>query len=239
VTTHSRQIQSVERAMSLLERLKTFPDGASLADLCAASGLTKSTAHGLLNTLVELGYVDHQDTQYRMGARAQALAVARNDATARIRELFTPALYAFNELCESDCFLTVPGGTRSYLTLEALDANGRSFRVKEDSRRDAIRTSAVGKVFLAHDAGLARRMRRHAQLGLSLETELVQVRQCGFALDCQGSQPELNCLAIPLRLKGQVVGALGTSGMAEQLKPAVLQLQARRALRQLYELVKF
>ena len=239
MTTHSRHIQSVEKAMGLLEQLRTFSDGASLADLCAANGLTKSTAHGLLSTLVELGYVAHHGARYSLGARALALSVPHNDATERIRELFTPALYAFNELCGSDCFLTVPGGTRSYLTLEALDANGRSFRIEEDSRRDAIRTSAVGKVFLAHDADLARRIRRNASLGPSLEAELVQVRDRGFAIDHQGSQPNLNCLAIPLRVKGRVVGALGTSGLADQLRPAVLQIKAKRALRQLYELVKY
>jgi len=239
LTPRSRHIQSVEKAMSLLEQLKIFSDGASLADLCASNGLTKSTAHGLLDTLVELGYVSHHGARYSLGTRVWALAPTPNDAAQRIRESFIPALRAFNELCEADCFLTVPSGTRSYLTLEAMDANGAFFRPTDDTQRDALRTSAVGKIFLAHDSGLARRARRNAALDRTLEDELIQVRQNGFALDDQGSQTGLNCMAIPLRMRGQVVGALGTSGSAEQLRPALLQLKARQALRQLYDLVKY
>ncbi|MGH8452646.1 IclR family transcriptional regulator [Pseudomonas sp.] len=235
----SRQIQSVEKAMSLLEHLKAFPGGASLAEICALSGLTKSTAHGLLHTLVELGYVSHGGTRYSLGSRVWALASTRNDFAERIVSLFTPALGAFNGLCRADCFLAVPSGTHSYLTLAARDANGQCFQNTEDSQRDALRTSAVGKIFLAHNENLTRRLRRNAPLNHSFEQELIQVRQSGFALDNQGSKPGLNCMAIPLRISGQVVASLSMSGVAEQLRPTTLDAMARQSLRQLYELVKY
>lgn len=238
MTARNRLIQSVEKAMGLLEQLKDFPDGVSLADLCAANGLTKSTTHGLLDTLVELGYVSHHCARYRLGTRVWGLAPTPIESVQRVRESFTPALQAFNELCEADCFLTVPGGTRSYLTLEAVDATGCRFRPQEDHQRDAILTSAVGKIFLAHDSALARRMRRGAYLDRPLEDELIQVRHQGFAIDHQGSKPGLNCMAIPLRIRGRVVGALGTSGDSEHLHAALLEIKARKSLSRLYELVK-
>jgi len=238
LTTRSRQIQSVERAMRLLEQLRDFPQGGKLAELCSANGLTKSTAHGLLDTLVELGYVTHQGNRYWLGNRVRALAQSPHDPARRIRELFSPALHAFNELCEADCFLAVASGTRSYLTLEAVDCDGVAFEPIIDNHRDALCTSAVGKVLLAHDEQLARRIRREGAIGRSLEGELTLVRNVGFAVDHQASLPGLNCMAISLRLQGQVVGALGTSGRASALRPVLLQLKAKRALRQLYDLVK-
>lgn len=195
MTTRSRQIQSVERAMGLLEQLRDLPQGA-------ANGLTKSTAHGLLNTLVELGYVTHQGNRYWLGNRVRVLAQSPHDPAERIRELFSPALHSFNELCEADCFLAVASGTRSYLTLEAVDRNGVAFEPTVDKQRDALCTSAVGKVLLAHDEQLARRIRRVGAMGRSLEGELTLVRNIGFAVDCQASLPGLNCMAIPLRLEG-------------------------------------
>ena len=238
MTTRSRQIQSVERAMGLLEQLRDLSQGARLADLCAANGLTKSTAHGLLSTLVELGYVTHRGNRYWLGNRVRSLAQSPHDPAQRIRELFSPALHAFNELCESDCFLAVASGTRSYLTLEAVDRDGVLFEPIIDNQRDALCTSAVGKVLLAHDEQLARRIRREGAIDRSLERDLELVRNVGFAVDHQASLPDLNCMAIPLRLQGQVVGALGTSGSASTLRPALLQLKAKQALRQLYDLVK-
>ncbi|MFJ4145567.1 IclR family transcriptional regulator [Pseudomonas sp. NPDC089734] len=235
----SRHIQSIERAMALLELLKAYPQGARLTDLCVPNGLTKSTAHGLLDTLADMGYVTHQGSRYLLGSRIQTLAHAGHDRNERLRQLFTPALQAFNESCEANCFLAIPSGARTYLTLDALDAGGHPLTQQDDDQRDALRTSAVGKVFLAHDPMLARRVRRSAPLGKDLEHELLRINECGYALDIQASEPGLNCMAIPLRVKGKVVGALGTSGPADRLAPQVMQLMAKRAMRDLFELVKY
>lgn len=217
-----RHIQSIERAMMLLEKLKMYPDGASLAELCTPNGLTKSTAHGLLNTLTDLGYVSHQGAKYSVGTRVHALASATNDPREEIHETFIPALRAFNELCELDCYLAIASGARTYLTLEAFDQHGRSIVPCIDSQRDAIRTSAIGKVFMAHDPALARTVRRNAPLERSVEDELVRISICGFALDSKASQAGLNCMAIPLRFKGKVVAALGASGESAHLHSKVL-----------------
>ena len=48
--------QSIQRIFSVIEVLAAHPDGVSLQQLCAKTGLAKSTAHRMLASLVELGY---------------------------------------------------------------------------------------------------------------------------------------------------------------------------------------
>lgn len=93
MTKINRHIQSVERAMSLLEHLNANPSGISLATLCQLCGLTKSTAYGLLKTLIDMGYVSNIDNQYLPGARTISLAKRQTLVDETIK-LFSPALHA-------------------------------------------------------------------------------------------------------------------------------------------------
>lgn len=85
--------------MTLLEHLNANPSGMSLASLCQLCGLNKSTAHGLLNTLVDMGYVSNIDNQYLPGARTISLTPRKTLVDETIK-LFSPALHALNDICQ-------------------------------------------------------------------------------------------------------------------------------------------
>ena len=71
-----RSVQSLERALDLLERLAEADDGMTLRDLSARTGLKPPTAHNLLRTLVMRGYVAKlaSPVRYGMGSALQKLA---------------------------------------------------------------------------------------------------------------------------------------------------------------------
>ncbi|WP_205297814.1 helix-turn-helix domain-containing protein [Pantoea sp. Cy-639] len=238
MSANHRQIQSLERAMHLLELIRAEGGRARLNDLAERSGLGKSTVHGLLDTLMSLGYVAREQRHYVLGLRLRQLAQPVHDTEQRLRQAFSPALRAFTELCGESCFLAVPGGTRAYLTLAALDGRGQPLQLPGDIRRDGLATSAIGKVLLAHDPHLARQMARSRPMPQVLEQELQQIGNQGFALDLGASRPDLHCVALPLRLRGQVVAALGAGGPAERLPPPVMRRLAGQAMRSLFDLVK-
>ncbi|QGZ65696.1 helix-turn-helix domain-containing protein [Paraburkholderia acidisoli] len=224
--------------MRLLETLGELGGSARLSELADAVGSSRSTVHGVLDTLVEMGYVTRERTRYVLGHR---LALAAHPARTRadaLRRAFAPALRAFNESCGENCFLTVPGGTRAYLTLDALDGEGRALRLPANARRDALTTSAAGKIFLANDTALATRLRGARRISHALDAELATIGAAGYALDVQASERDLNCVALPLRLRGRVVAALSASGPATRLDPAFMRRLAKRSMRDLFNLVK-
>lgn len=60
--------RAVRNAFQLLELLSGAPDGLRLNRLVEFSGLPKTTTHRLLNTLVELDIVCHDDGRYHLNA---------------------------------------------------------------------------------------------------------------------------------------------------------------------------
>ncbi|MFT4181074.1 MAG: IclR family transcriptional regulator [Rhizobium sp.] len=234
----NRRIQSVERAMALLEAIAAAGGEARLVDLSAQLGLSKSTLYGLLNTLAAMGYVSRHGTRYALGLRLREIAQPLSDADAALRTAFAPALQELARRSAETCYLAVPCGTREYLYIDAVEGNGSLRVASPRGRREGLTTSAIGKVFLAHDPGLVRSLRRAELLPAGLEKELQAINESGYALDLEEAEPGLNCLALPLRRQGCVVAALGVAGPAHRLRKSVLRSLAVVCMRNLFDMLK-
>lgn len=234
----NRHIQSVERAMALLEVIAAAGGEARLVDLSAQLALSKSTLHGLLNTLAAMGYVSRRGTRYALGLRLREIAQPLADADAALRTAFLPALKALAQRSGETCYLAVPCGTREYLYIDAVEGNGSLRLASPRGRREGLTTSAIGKVFLAHDPDLARSLRRAGLLPAALEKELRSIDAAGYALDLEEAEPGLNCLALPLRHEGRAVAALGVAGPAHRLRKPMLRRLAASSMRDMFGILK-
>lgn len=234
----NRRIQSVERALTLLEAIAAAGGEARLVDLATQLGLPKGTLHGLLNTLAAMGYVSRHGTRYALGLRLRDVAQPLADADVALRTAFTPALRALAEHSGETCYLAVPCGTREYLYINALEGHGSLCMASPRGRREGLTTSAIGKVFLAHDPGLVRSLRRAGLMSAALDKELEAIAEQGYALDLEEAEPGLNCLALPLRQQGRVVAALGVAGPAQRLYQPALRRLAATAMSEMFDNLK-
>lgn len=234
----NRRIQSVERAMGLLEAIAAAGGEARLVDLSAQLGLSKSTLHGLLNTLAAMGYVSRRDTRYALGLRLREIAQPLADTDAALRTAFAPALQALAQRSGETCYLAVPCGTREYLYIDAVEGSASLRLASPRGRREGLTTSAIGKVFLAHDPDLVRSLRRAELLPAALEQELRSINAAGYALDLEEAESGLNCLALPLRRQGRVVAALGLAGPATRLRKRQLCSLAATCMGDMFDMVK-
>ncbi|MEC5318157.1 IclR family transcriptional regulator [Brenneria populi subsp. brevivirga] len=219
----NRLIQSVERAMTVLEAIAAAGGEARLVDLTARLGVNKSTLHGLLNTLSAMGYVSRRDTRYALGLRLREIAQPLADADAALRAAFAGVLRALAERSGETCYLAVPCGTREYLYIDALEGSGTLCVPSPRGRREGLTTSAIGKIFLAYDPELARSLRRAGLVPSALEKELKTIQTQGYALDLEEAEPGLNCLALPLRQQGRVAAAVGVAGPSWKLRAPLLR----------------
>ncbi|CAI1147853.1 Acetate operon repressor [Serratia entomophila] len=234
----SRKIQSVERAMSLLETIAASGGDARLVDLAERSGLHKSTIYGLLNTLASMGYITRSGTRYSLGLRLRAIAQTLVDSDQDLKAFFAPMLQFAAELSGEACYLAVPCGTREYLYLDAADANGPQPVFSGRGRREGMLTSAIGRVLLADKPDIIRSLRRAGTLPAGVDKELLAIIQRGYALDLQEAEPGLHCLALPLRRQGKIVAALGISGPAQRLSQERMQQLAGEVMRKKFGIIK-
>lgn len=55
-------IQSIERAAAVLRLLASAGQGLGVVDIGNALGLAKTTAHGIVRTLVDVGFVEQDES---------------------------------------------------------------------------------------------------------------------------------------------------------------------------------
>lgn len=215
-------IQSVDRALSLLEALAEAGGEASLTDLSRRTRLNVSTCHHLLSTLVNWGYVAKVPGRrsYALGARVLYLG------NACLRQVDLPR----RAQSYIDRINVVTGET---VHLAVLQADNIVTLVKREARHavrvdtgmvgrsDAPHATATGKAMIAWlPEDQIRRMvpdlKRFTDKTITdfdtLLEELRHVRRNGVAMDREEFQPGVICVGSAIRdHAGAVVGALSAS----------------------------
>ncbi|WP_199554068.1 IclR family transcriptional regulator [Sandaracinobacteroides hominis] len=215
----SRLIQSIERAVAILEIIAREGGAASLKHIAERASLGKTTAHNILKTLDELGYVRRRvgDTRYHLGGRILNLArIAGDDGALRTR--LRPVLEAIALKTGETVYLGVPSGDETWY-LDAIESDQMLKTACPVEIREPLEGSAVGLVFLAFMPGLGKRVleTRADALGPDIQTQIEMVERVGFALDLETYQPGLHCVAVPWREGGEVRAAIGLSGPSTRL----------------------
>ena len=224
---HRGSIQSVDRALSLLEALAEAGGEASLTDLSRRTCLNVSTCHHLLSTLVNWGYVAKVPGRrsYALGARVLYLGHAC------LRQVDLPR----RAQVHIDRINTVTGET---VHLAVLQSDNIVTLVKREARHavrvdtgmvgrsDAPHATATGKAMIAwlpedqiRRMIAADDMKRFTDKTIvdfgALVEELRLVRRNGFAMDREEFQPGVVCVGSAIRDHvGAVVGAIIASAPA-------------------------
>lgn len=217
-------IQSVDRALSLLEALAEAGGEAALTELSRRTSLNVSTCHHLLSTLVNWGYVAKVPGRrsYALGARVLYLGQAC------LRQVDLPRraqhhIDRINAVTGETVHLAVLQ-TDNIVTLMKREAR-HAVRVETSSlgESDAPHATATGKAMLAwltedHIRRILdqQKMRRFTDKTITnyaaFIEELRHVRRNGYAMDREEFQPGVICVGSAIRdHAGAVVGAISAS----------------------------
>jgi IclR family transcriptional regulator, acetate operon repressor len=217
-------IQSVERALAILECLSSAPGALKLRDITASCAINSSTCHHLLDTLVSRGYVSRsgKGLGYRLGSRAWALGRAGTGCHGWIDHVLPLAHRVREQAGEAVIIAALDEGRLSQLA--RLDTPlSRLTIARTEELSDAAHAAAVGKAILAWlpEPSIARVI---AERGLrtftsrtissldELAHSLRQARRHGFALDDEEFIPGIVSMGCALRgPAGEVLGAIGCS----------------------------
>jgi len=219
-------VQSLNRALDILEALALEPEGMTLTALSQRVGLHKSTVHRLLSTLAARNYVELGAAGCRLGLRVADLG-SRLLNSMELRTESAPLLRQLSHRLQKVVHLAVVDeGEVVYLDkVEPVE----SIRLYSSiGRRAPFHCTGLGKVMAAyHPVDEVRTwVKRH---GLpyktaatltnlaALEAELARVRQDGYAFDEIEHEENVRCVAAPIRdYRGMVIAGVSVTGRADE-----------------------
>ncbi|MGZ4591966.1 MAG: IclR family transcriptional regulator [Actinomycetes bacterium] len=234
-------VQSVDRALDLLEALARSDVPRGVGEIAALTGLPQGTAHRLLRSLQARGYVRHDATRkYSLGAAAFRLGDAAQRSLARSAGPYLARLVDHSG--ETANLSVLEGDDVVYVAQVPSPHTLRMFA--EVGRHVPPHTTASGKVLLAalppeRAAAVLRRtgLPRHTENTLTdlreLLAELDRTRDRGWAADEEEHETGVRCVAVPVGRGADVVAALSLSGPAERFagsgRPGLVEEMARVA----------
>jgi IclR family acetate operon transcriptional repressor len=229
-------VQSVERALMLLEALSASPGGVSLTELAGRSSLNISTCHHLLATMQKRGYVAKVPGKrtYALGARVLQLGQAfmrQVDLPQRAQ----PVLERLNAATGETVHLAILQGD-AVVTVAKLEGR-HAVRVDTEAigSAEAAHATACGKAMLAWlpDDQIKRILAANGMRSYTPSTitdtealieELRHVRRNGFAIDREEFQPGVVCVGSAVRdHAGAVIGSISASAPKFRAEEAVLE----------------
>jgi len=213
-------VQSVHRALDLVDHVAAAGGVLSLAELAAIAKLPMPTIHRLLRTLIHHGWMRQlPDRRYALGSRLVPLGTVAASLIGPAAEALLAGLVAHTG--ESANLAVLSGDTAEYVAQSPSPHQMRMFT--EVGRRVELHCTGVGKAILAtlsDDEALAivrrRGMSPHTDHTLTDETallaDLVLTRARGYALDEQEQELGVRCVAAAVHDGDRPWGAVSVSG---------------------------
>src|SRR5580692_6718595 len=222
-------VQSVDRALHIIETLAEDDEGYRLSDLAVRTGLSTSTAHRLLTTLEKRRFVQFDRTESKWHVGAKSFAVG---ATFTRRRNFVaqamPYLRKLRDQTRETANLAVVDD-ESIIVLTRIESREIMRSLTKVGGRVAMVASGVGKAVLATysdddvNAIICRRgMPRLTEKSIvrpgELFRELQIIRRQGYAVDDEEARIGLRCVAAVVYSNcAEPLAAISVSGMTSRV----------------------
>ncbi len=222
-------MQSVERAAAILRLLADDDEPLALAQIAAALELAKPTAHGILRTLEDVGFVEQDVPNGPYRVASDLFHLGRRDRL-DLNELRSRAMNWTDTLAagtgESARVAAFHQG-RAEVAHHVFRADGGT-QVLMTGSVVPLHASALGKVLLAYYPGAARSILQQQDLPAltgrtitgrrALQRELAGIRDVGWAASVGEVDPDTAGIAAPIRDRGgYVVAVVGIEGAVERV----------------------
>jgi IclR family pca regulon transcriptional regulator len=234
-TTDREFVTALARGLAVIQIFDRDHPELTLSQVAAKTGLSAATARRFLWTLRELGYVGTLDKRFFLKPKVVSLGSAFLDA-GRVEEVVLPFLRE------------VVAETGDSSSLGVLEGNEVLYVANFSSQRRVRLTAGVGARFPAYAVSIGRVLLAslepreidsyfsHVKLEkltpatvtskAELKRLLKQVRADGYSAIVDDLEEGLGAVAVPVRLRGEVVASLNCSAFAP--RATVKEIVAQR-----------
>jgi len=227
-----RYSQSLERGLAILGCFTPERPVLGIADIADMLGMSRSTTHRYMITLVALGYLEQNSSRkYRLGLHVTDLGMSALNSTS-MREHAQPYLDELRRRTGYTINVAVLDGTEIVYIARSRSQRRAQQRIDLGlalgSRLPAYCT-AMGKMLLAHlperelrdllgEMRLERRTPNTITNRRLLQIELERIREDGFAVNDEELTPGLHSIAAPIRSEArEVVAAANMAAHASMI----------------------
>jgi IclR family KDG regulon transcriptional repressor len=239
VRRESGGIQSIDRAIAIVDLVAKNPDGISLAELSVQLELNNSTVFHLAKTLDKLHIITQvpETKRYRIGSHLFTLAAgALNETT--LLALATPLLEHLSQTTGESANLAVRSQNEVIVIARAAATGMLQLSSRTGTTRP-IHVTATGKALLSTMAAqdLDRLLETHSFQAFTpksianreaLYKELAEVRKTGLAYDRCEFDPDVTCVATTVQdFAERHVASIGISGPVWRMTPKLMQKKSK------------
>lgn len=224
-------LKTVLKAVAVMECFSTLDRKLSIAEIAKRLKMPRGTAHRLVATLKEVGFVEQERErdEYKLGIKLFELGniVLSNMDLHREAKTFVEAL---TDVTGEAVHLCVFDGIQTTVIHRTESSSERTNTVVVMEASPAHCTS-TGKAALAFQPEAV--VERVIKLGLrsftqktitdpqKLREELALIRKRGYAVDDEELSPGIRCVGAPIRnLSGKVFASISVSGPARRVTEA-------------------
>ena len=229
--------KTLAKGLVVLEALVQRDEPCGVSDLAASLGISKSNAHRLLNTLVEMGFASATDGRYAATLKVWELGTRVIDGY-DVRGLARPAMTRLvSETAEGIRLTVLDPKSLEVVYIDKIDSPQDVRTFTAIGGRSPAHCTSSGKVLLAYqdDATIrraARGLKAHTRSTIISAAEFVRhlkkVKQNGYALNLREYSSQVSGVAAPIfNGENNVVAALSIAAPAERMPSAHLKKVTR------------
>lgn len=228
-------VQSIERALNLLKTLSNYPEGIQITRLSEQVGMTKSTTHRLLSTLVNMHYVtkDAETDKYKLGT--EIIYLSRNLlSNMNVINVAKPYLEKLSRDVNETVHLCIADHGQ-IMYVDKIESNRPVRMSSQIGSRAPMYCTGIGKVLLSG-------MPEHQYEEIVSKTEFVlhtpqtvknkeelfeqvqRAKELGYALDDVEKEDGLRCIAAPIYdFSGMIIASFSISGPAIRITKELIE----------------
>lgn len=214
-----REIQSLARGLHILDVIMNSREAQSVTELADLLDIDKSSVSRLLRTLESYGYVQAEKTsrKYTVGKRLYSIGWQLTNRYS-LREIARPYLHRLAHQSGECAHIGVYASGKAMVIDDVQSETSLLRVVGNTGRLICLHNTAVGKGLIAFgEFPMPTELPPITPQTITdfptLEANLDQIRQAGYALDDEENESGVRCLAAPVfDVSGITVGTLGISG---------------------------
>ena len=227
-------VKTLGKALTILEVFASSHQPLTVAEVALKAGVTRPTVHRLIQTLVSHGYLTQnaRDGRIAPGYSVLRLASALLD-TDQLRLESLPYLERLAQSCGERANLGIIHQNQ-LLYLAGVEKPNLPMLYSQFGKTSPAYCAALGKAILANwdeahrEAYLTATVLEPQTANTItdpdvLRRHLTEIREHGYAFDCEEHNVGVYCLASAIAIRSEVVGAIGVTGRSKEALKSHIQ----------------